>query len=139
MERTASGNGYWLFAADGGIFSFGDAQFYGSLGGTKLSSPVVSMQRTATGKGYWMMTQDGHIYAFGDATGYGDIGGCTNYGGAARMLVTPDGDGYWIATGQRQHRRRSATPRTLGFPATVGGRRSPLIGFERRSAARARR
>jgi len=27
-----TGKGYWLVAADGGIFSFGDARFYGSLG-----------------------------------------------------------------------------------------------------------
>ena len=25
-----SGRGYWLVASDGGIFSFGDAHFYGS-------------------------------------------------------------------------------------------------------------
>ena len=30
---TPSGNGYWLVASDGGIFSFGDAHFYGSMGG----------------------------------------------------------------------------------------------------------
>jgi len=98
MAATPSGKGYWLVAADGGIFSFGDAHFYGSLGAFKLPAPVVSMQRTASGKGYWMMTQNGHIYRFGDAKGYGDTGSCTNYFGAARMLVTPDGKGYWIAT-----------------------------------------
>ena len=27
MASTKSGNGYWLFAADGGVFSFGDAAF----------------------------------------------------------------------------------------------------------------
>jgi len=30
MAATPSGNGYWFVAADGGIFTFGDAQFYGS-------------------------------------------------------------------------------------------------------------
>jgi hypothetical protein len=30
MAGTPSGGGYWLVAADGGIFSFGDAQFYGT-------------------------------------------------------------------------------------------------------------
>ena len=33
MERTAATTGYWLVADDGGIFSFGDAHFYGSTGG----------------------------------------------------------------------------------------------------------
>ena len=127
MERTATGKGYWLFASDGGIFSFGDAQFYGSLGATKLTSPVVSMQRTATGKGYWMMTKDGRMFRFGDAKAYGDTGACKNYGGAARMLVTPFGHGYWIATGNGNI-VAFGDAKNLGFPATVGGPTIALIG-----------
>ena len=30
MAATPDGDGYWLVASDGGIFSFGDAAFYGS-------------------------------------------------------------------------------------------------------------
>jgi hypothetical protein len=30
-------------AADGGIFNYGDAGFYGSTGGTHLARPVVGM------------------------------------------------------------------------------------------------
>ena len=26
----SDGNGYWLVASDGGIFTYGDAEFYGS-------------------------------------------------------------------------------------------------------------
>ena len=40
---TASG--YWLVASDGGIFSFGDAAFYGSKGGTPLNKPIVGHGR----------------------------------------------------------------------------------------------
>ncbi|NNN18363.1 MAG: hypothetical protein HKL84_00755, partial [Acidimicrobiaceae bacterium] len=36
----ATSKGYWLTAADGGVFSFGDAAFYGSMGGTKLAQPI---------------------------------------------------------------------------------------------------
>jgi hypothetical protein len=32
--------GYWLAASDGGVFSFGKTNFFGSLGGIKLVSPV---------------------------------------------------------------------------------------------------
>ncbi|EQD80481.1 hypothetical protein B1A_00847 [mine drainage metagenome] len=32
MAATPDGKGYWMVAADGGIFSFGDAAFYGSTG-----------------------------------------------------------------------------------------------------------
>ena len=35
--------GYWLVASDGGIFSFGDANFYGSMGAQHLNSPVVGI------------------------------------------------------------------------------------------------
>ncbi|HVS48960.1 MAG TPA: hypothetical protein VHJ99_08670 [Candidatus Dormibacteraeota bacterium] len=31
MESTRAGHGYWLFAADGGVFPFGDAPGYGQL------------------------------------------------------------------------------------------------------------
>ncbi len=33
MAATPDGRGYWLVASDGGIFTFGDAPFYGSAGG----------------------------------------------------------------------------------------------------------
>ena len=32
IAATPDGGGYWLVASDGGIFSFGDATFYGSAG-----------------------------------------------------------------------------------------------------------
>ena len=35
--------GYWLVAADGGVFSFGDAVFRGSMGGAHLDRPIVAM------------------------------------------------------------------------------------------------
>ncbi|MGC8466525.1 MAG: hypothetical protein ACP5O0_11480, partial [Acidimicrobiales bacterium] len=37
----SSSSGYRLVASDGGIFSFGDAQFYGSTGNIKLNAPIV--------------------------------------------------------------------------------------------------
>ena len=42
-EGTRTPRGYWMFAADGGIFSFGDAAFYGSTGGIPLNQPVMGM------------------------------------------------------------------------------------------------
>ena len=44
MAATADGKGYWLVASDGGIFSFGDAGFYGSTGGLHLAQPIVEMR-----------------------------------------------------------------------------------------------
>jgi hypothetical protein len=41
IAAAPGGSGYWLVASDGGIFSFGDATFYGSEGGTTLNAPIV--------------------------------------------------------------------------------------------------
>ena len=43
IAGSQDGKGYWLVAADGGVFSFGDAHFWGSMGGTHLNKPVVGM------------------------------------------------------------------------------------------------
>ncbi len=40
------GDGYRFAASDGGIFSFGDTGFYGSMGGVPLVAPVVGMAST---------------------------------------------------------------------------------------------
>jgi len=44
MAATPDGGGYWLVASDGGIFSFGDGDFYGSTGGTSITGPITAMQ-----------------------------------------------------------------------------------------------
>jgi len=43
MAPTPDGHGYWLAAADGGIFTFGDANFYGTTATTRLNAPIVGM------------------------------------------------------------------------------------------------
>ena len=42
MVVAPSSQGYWLVASDGGVFSFGDAPFYGSMGATPLNQPIVA-------------------------------------------------------------------------------------------------
>ncbi|HMK63200.1 MAG TPA: hypothetical protein VK386_06240, partial [Acidimicrobiales bacterium] len=44
--------GYWLVAADGGVFTFGDAGFYGALSSQAQTSPTVGMAATPDGGGY---------------------------------------------------------------------------------------
>ncbi len=43
MAADATGHGYWMVASDGGIFTYGDAGFYGSTGGIALDAPIVAM------------------------------------------------------------------------------------------------
>ena len=58
MTAVPGGGGYWLVASDGGIFTYGDAEFYGSTGSLHLNKPVVGMAATPDGKGYgsWRRT-----------------------------------------------------------------------------------
>ena len=67
------GGGYWLVARDGGMFSFGDAKFYGSIPGLGWCAgpTTVSIARTKTSRGYWILLNGGQITAFGDAKDYG--------------------------------------------------------------------
>ncbi len=67
--------GYWLVASDGGVFSFGDAHFYGSMGGKPLNKPIVGLAPTPDGHGYWLVASDGGVFSFGDANFYGSMGG----------------------------------------------------------------
>jgi hypothetical protein len=43
MSATPDGGGYWMTAADGGVFNFGNARFYGSAGGSPIPAPVVAV------------------------------------------------------------------------------------------------
>ncbi len=45
-SATPDGKGYWEVASDGGIFAFGDAGYYGSMGGQPLAKPVVGIAST---------------------------------------------------------------------------------------------
>jgi hypothetical protein len=72
-----NGSGYWLVASDGGVFTYGTAQFYGSMGGKHLTSPITGIVATSDGHGYWLVAKDGGIFAFGDAAFDGSMGGKT--------------------------------------------------------------
>ncbi len=96
MAATPDGKGYWLVASDGGIFTFGDAAFYGSTGAMHLNKPIVGMAATPDGKGYWLVASDGGIFTFGDAAFYGSTGAITLNKPIVGMAATPDGEGYWL-------------------------------------------
>jgi hypothetical protein len=69
------GDAYWEVASDGGVFSFGDAGYYGSMGGRPLDMPVVGITPTPDGRGYWEVASDGGVFSFGDGGYYGSMGG----------------------------------------------------------------
>jgi hypothetical protein len=78
-EASATGTpcGYWLVGSDGGIFTFGQAEFHGSTGSLVLQRPVVGIATALNGTGstgYWLVASDGGIFAF-DTGFYGSIPG----------------------------------------------------------------
>jgi SpoIID/LytB domain protein len=88
--------GYWVNASDGGVFSFGNAQFHGSTGGMRLNKPVVGMAATHDAGGYWEVASDGGVFSFGDAQFMGSTGSIVLNKPMVGMAVTPDGGGYWL-------------------------------------------
>ena len=87
---------YRVVASDGGVFTFGDAQFYGSTGGMHLNQPIVGMAPTPTGHGYWLVASDGGVFTFGDAQFYGSTGEMHLNRPIVGMAPTPTGHGYWL-------------------------------------------
>jgi len=88
--------GYWLVGQDGGIFSFGDAQFLGSTGNVKLNKPIVGMAANPVGNGYWFVASDGGIFAFGDAGFFGSTGNVKLNKPIVGMAPTKTGQGYYL-------------------------------------------
>ena len=92
--------GYWLVGSDGGVFSFGSAQFYGSLPGLPASDqpgvPVLGIAAPPDGGGYWEVTSLGDIYSFGDAQFYGSTGHIHLNQPIVGITPVPDGGGYWL-------------------------------------------
>ena len=92
----ADTQGFWLATSDGAVYSEGDARFFGSAAGTRLSKPIVGMAATNDAGGYWLVASDGGIFAFGDARFYGSTGAIRLNQPIVGMAATPDAAGYWL-------------------------------------------
>ena len=104
--RRYDGKGYWLIASDGGVFAFGDAGFFGSLGGAPPSTALVGVAPTPDGGGYWVLGANGTAYDFGDAP---PVGVAADSPGLAAMMspmtgLIPDftGQGFDAVNGSGQ-------------------------------------
>jgi len=73
MASTGTGGGYWFVAADGGVFSFGDAKFFGAAVGS--SFPVVGIAAAKDGLGYSIVRADGSVVNRGSAPLAGSLVG----------------------------------------------------------------
>jgi VCBS repeat-containing protein len=86
--------GYLLAAKDGGVFTFGDAPFLGSMGATHLNKPIVDAALTPSGNGYVLFAEDGGVFTFGDAGFFGSLGGGPLNKPIVSADITPSGRGY---------------------------------------------
>ena len=92
---VAGNEGFWLLGKDGGVFSFGTAQYYGSIGYLGGAKQIVSMAADPDGTGYWFVSSDGGIFAY-KAPFWGSTGGIKLTKPIVGMAATPSGKGYWL-------------------------------------------
>jgi hypothetical protein len=97
MATTTDKGGYWMMTATGGVFSFGDAHWYGSLtamGGGPV--PMSAMAPTPDGGGYWLVSLTGGVYSFGDARFAGSCTPAICAFLAVGIVADATGHGYWL-------------------------------------------
>lgn len=95
IARTPTGNGYWVVSSEGYVFCFGDAQYFGSMGGLPLNQPIVGIAARPQGDGYWLVAGDGGIFCFGNAPFHGSMGGETLNAPMVGIASNAEGTGYW--------------------------------------------
>jgi hypothetical protein len=116
--------GYWEVGADGGVFCFGDAPYFGSTAAIQLNKPIVGIAATPDGNGYWLVSADGGVFAFGDAPFRGSAMGLSPTSAIVGLAASPDGNGYWEAAG-------SGAVFAFGDAPYAGGStsRQPTVGI----------
>jgi hypothetical protein len=98
IAATPTGGGYWLADSGGGVFTFGDAVFHGSMWGAQLDAPIVGIAGTPTGDGYWLVGADGGIFTFGDAAFDGSTGSIRLAAPVVGMSVDEPTGGYRLTS-----------------------------------------
>jgi hypothetical protein len=91
---TPDRKGLYLTAADGGVFTFGDARFAGSRATHQLNAPIVGIATHPLG-GYWLVGADGGI--FGEGVPFmGCMASIPMNAPVVGLADRPQGDGYWL-------------------------------------------
>jgi len=106
--RAPGSCGFWLVSANGGVFSFANAKFYGSVPGVmaklhkRFTGSIAAAAAAPNGKGYWLVSANGGVFSFGDARYYGSLRGLLQreHRRLNQPIVTlkpmPGGYGYWL-------------------------------------------
>ena len=88
---------YHVVTRDGGVFSFGGAEFHGSLPGIGVRTPARDITE-GPGGGYWLLGEDGGVFSF-DVPFYGSMGGQRLNRPVVGMEATASRQGYWLVAG----------------------------------------
>ena len=122
--------GYWTVAADGGVFAYGEAKSYGSMGGKPLNSKIVGLIGAPDNLGYTLVAADGGIFAFGSAQFYGSMGGKPLNSPIVGISPTYEGDGagYYLVAADGGI---FAFGPDAAFHGSMGGKalNSPIVGM----------
>jgi hypothetical protein len=105
LAPTPTGQGYWLAAADGRVFAFGDAlprgatpgrAVVGAVGAVRPAAPIVAITAHPDGRGYWLLGADGGVFAI-DTTFFGSVADRKPQPSTVQLRATPTGEGYYVA------------------------------------------
>jgi SpoIID/LytB domain protein len=88
---------YHVVTRDGGVFSFGGAEFHGSLPGIGVRTPARDITE-GPGGGYWILGEDGGVFSF-DVPFYGSMGGQRLNSPVVGMQSSASRQGYWLVAG----------------------------------------
>jgi len=97
MALTPDGLGYWLVAASGKIYNFGDAPAL-AIPPSIHHAPIVAAAATPSGKGLWLVNTYGVVYPLGNASSYGELGQAYTTSPVVGIAPTPSGKGYYLVT-----------------------------------------
>ena len=125
---TSDDKGYFLVAADGGVFSFGNAPFLGSLPRSHVvpNRPIAGIVAADTDRGYFLVGRDGGVFTFGTVPYLGSLpGDGISVDDIVGIAATPTGNGYWLI---------ASTGRVYAFGAakqlgTATGTGSPIAAI----------
>jgi hypothetical protein len=81
------------------VFSYGDAGYFGSHGGSPLNRPIVGITANPSGGGYWLVASDGGVFGYGNVNYYGSHGGSPLNQSIVGIVAAPLGHGYWATDG----------------------------------------
>jgi hypothetical protein len=129
-----SGKGYWVASSDGGVQSFGAAQFHGSAGHLRLRRPIIGAESDRRGTGYWLVATDGGVFTFGKARFYGSTGRIRLKAPIMGMERNGRATGYWLVA----YDGGVFSFGDAGFFGSMGGRRlnQPVLGMARTNSGR---